>query len=131
MAVPKYYVIYPDGSIKYFLVSDKDRLRRFHEVIGCDCVEQVRTVVPGVCLLVDESGRIKSPPQQHNETASWFYLGYILGRDDIVGPAILISLRPIDPLGELDWFPLSIAQEDFLSDLLKDAQFLGGAADAQ
>ena len=85
-------------------------LSQVYNLIGCSCVEQVRTVLPGIVLLVDESGRIKKPPQRHNELASRLYRGWLLGMDNIVGPAIVCSLEPTEPLGELDLFPLSSAQ---------------------
>lgn len=82
-------------------------LDQIYQHIGCSCMEQVRTVIPGVVLLVDESGRVKSPPQRHNEIASRLYYGWLVGMDDIVGPALVCSLRPTEPLGELDLFPLN------------------------
>lgn len=82
-------------------------LDQVYQHIGCSCIEQVRTVLPGICLLVDESGQIKSPPQRHNEVASRLYSGWLCGLDNIVGPALVCALRPTEPYGELDLFPLN------------------------
>lgn len=81
-------------------------LDKLHEIIGCSCVEQVRTIVKNVVMIVDESGKIKNPPQEHNALASTLYYGWIAGMDNIVGPAVLAELRPVGPYQELDWFPL-------------------------
>lgn len=86
-----------------------------YSVIGCSCVEPVRTVLPNIVIMVDESGRIKSPPKPHNELASRLYAGWLLGRDNIVGTAVVFALRPTEPIGELDLFPLTPAEESLLS----------------
>lgn len=80
---------------------------QIHAAIGCSCFEMVRTVIPGIVILVDESGKLKSPPQRHNELASRLYAGWLLGHDDIVGPAIVFAERPTEPYGERDIFPLN------------------------
>ena len=105
--VEKYSVIYPSGEIRLEEINRELMLDRMHEIIGCDCLEQVHTIVPGMVLIVDESGKIKDPPQQHNELASLLYMGYLKGPDDICGPAILASLQPTGPLEEMDWFPIT------------------------
>ena len=66
-------------------------------------------VIPGgeYARIIDESGKIKNPPQQHNELASNLYYGWLRGLDDIVGPAVLAALRPTGPYNELDWYPLN------------------------
>ena len=111
----KYLRIDPSGDISWVEIDrvpyfwcdalGMDRLQ-IYKHIGCSCMEQVRTVLPGVVLLVDESGRIKDPPQRHNVIASRLYYGWLIGKDDIVGPALVCSLRPTEPYGELDLFPL-------------------------
>lgn len=112
----KYLCIYPSGEISWVNIDrvpytwtdgDGIDLKQCYSIIGCSCIEQVRTVLPGIVLLVDESGRVKDPPQHHNEIASHLYAGFLLGLDDIVGPAIVCALRPVEPLGEMDLFPLS------------------------
>ena len=107
MKVDKYLVIYPSGELRWVaLSSNLRRLDQLHELIGCSCVEQVHTVIPGICIVIDESGKLKSPPQLHNELASRLYYGYHIGCDNIVGPAVVMALRPTGPYHELDWFPL-------------------------
>lgn len=117
-------MIYPSGELRWVEIErkpyewiegeglDHDRL---HELIGCDCLEQVRTVLHNIVLVIDESGKIKSPPQPHYEVASKLYLGYIQGLDDIVGPALVCSLRPVPPYGEMEWSPLSAGDLAYLS----------------
>lgn len=103
----KYLVIYPSGELRWVeLSSGRHRLDQMHDIIGCSCVEQVRTMIPGICIVIDESGKIKMPPQPHNELASRLYYGYKVGMANIVGPAVVCALRPTGPYQELDWFPL-------------------------
>ena len=111
----KYLRIDPSGEISWVEIdrvpyswcdAEGMDLQQIYKHIGCSCMEQVRTVLPGIVLLVDESGRIKDPPQRHNEIASRLYYGWLIGKDDIVGPALVCSLRPTEPYGELDLFPL-------------------------
>lgn len=80
---------------------------QIYAAIGCSCFEMVRTVISGIVILVDESGKLKSPPQRHNELASRLYAGWLLGHDDIVGPAIVFAERRTEPYGEHDIFPLN------------------------
>lgn len=112
----KYLRIDPSGEISWVAIdrvpyswcdAEGMDLKQIYQHIGCSCMEQVRTVLPGVVLLMDESGRIKDPPQRHNEVASRLYYGWLVGKDDIVGPALVCALRPTEPLGELDLFPLN------------------------
>ena len=111
----KHLVIYPSGDMKWV---DLDFERRFddiyegeyahdidqiHDVLQCDCFEQVSLCIPGIVILIDESGKIKRPPLSHNELVSRLYGGYEFG-DDIVGPALfyrqvgpnIIPLQPAD-----------------------------------
>lgn len=95
----KHLVIYPSGELKWVGLELNRRyddiyegdwaydLDQIHAVIGCDCFEQVSLRIPGIVILIDESGKIKTPPQQHNVLVSQLYGGYEFG-DDIVGPAI-------------------------------------------
>ena len=105
MSKEKYLVIYPDGHTGWMETEHDQLVKSCYEVIGCDCVENVRTIIPDVCLIVDESGKIKDPPQLHNEVASNFYWGWIMGNDDIVGPAVVAAIHQVD--GESDWVPLN------------------------
>ena len=123
-----YLRIDPSGEIRWIQLDrvpydfDPDILgllsEQIHEAIGCSCFEQVYTLLPGVVILVDEAGKIKLPPQQHNEIASRLYAGTPYG-DDIVGPAIVCAMRRTEPYGEYDLFPLSLAE------LAKLSLFLG------
>lgn len=95
----KHLVIYPSGDLKWVELDLNRRyddiyegdwaydLDQIYSIIGCDCVEQVSLQIPGIVILIDESGKIKNSPQQHNELASRLYGGYAFG-DDIVGPAL-------------------------------------------
>lgn len=118
MGKEKYWVLDPDGSARQIEIERLTMLEDFHAAIDADCLETVRTIIPDVCLIVDESGRFKYPAKQHNERASLLYLGYILGRYDIVGSAILAAFHLLD--GEPDWVPLSP------SELSKVASCIGG-----
>ena len=115
MKIEKYLVIDPDGSVRWEEIPREKMLERLHEIIDCDCVENVHTILPWLNLIVDESGRIKNPPKPHNETASLFYLGYILGSDDIVGTVVLAGIDLVD--GESDWVPLQPYHVDKLREM--------------
>ena len=116
----KYLKIDPSGEISWISIDrvpykfDPSILGpsadQIHAAIGCSCFEMVRTVLPGIVILVDESGKLKSPPQRHNELASRLYAGWLLGNDDICGPAIVFALRRTEPYGEQDIFPLAPAE---------------------
>ena len=122
----KYLKIPPDGILDWIELDRLPRhdeiycgaeaivLRDLHPIIGCSCVEQVYTVIPGVVIFVDESGKIKDPPQLLNPYASRLYAGAAHG-DFIHGTAVVAALRPTPPWGELDVFPLS---EDQACDVL-------------
>ena len=101
----KYLVIEPCGEMRWIQTERKQLMQTFYAAIGCDCFETVRTMVPDVILIVDESGKVKTPPQEHNERASQLYRGYMISGDDIAGPAILASIGPVN--GEMDIVPLN------------------------
>lgn len=129
--VEKHLLISPSGEISWIDLERKPNygpvyngdlaldLDQIHAVIGCSCVEQVRTVLPNIVLIIDESGKLKDPPQPHNELASLLYYGYHVGLDDICGPVIVMRLRRSGPYGEEDWHSLDQA------DLAKLSLFLG------
>lgn len=129
--VEKHLLISPSGEISwidldrspnYGPVYNGDPALNFdqiYSIIGCSCVEQVRTVLPDIVLVVDESGKLKDPPQSHNELASRLYYGYHVGFDDICGPALVMRIRRSGPYGEEDWSSLDPA------DLAKLPLFLG------
>lgn len=116
MKVDKHLVIYPSGEMKWV---ELHRARMFddiycgdyaydlndiYRVIGADFFEQVSLLLPGIVILIDECGKIKTPPQEHNELASRLYGGYQFG-DDIVGPAIFFkqigpNIYPLEPVDE-------------------------------
>lgn len=129
--IEKHLLISPSGEISWIDLERKPNygpvyngdlaldLHQIYSVIGCSCVEQVRTVLSNIVLVIDESGKCKNPSQPHNELASQLYCGYQVGMDDICGPAIVMRLRRSGPYGEEDWFPLDPA------DLAKLSLFLG------
>lgn len=83
-------------------------------MIGCSCVEQVYTRIRGIVILVDESGKVKYPPQKVNPLASKLYAGAPYG-DMIHGPAVVFAMRPTPPIGERDLFPLNKSELNLLS----------------
>lgn len=93
-------------------------LDQVYAAIGCSCIEQVSTIIPGIVILIDESGKMKTPPQAHNELASRLYAGYLYGLDNIVGPAIVCAMRLTSPIGEYDLFPLYHRELSQLSSIL-------------
>lgn len=105
MVKEKYWVLDPDGSARQIEIVRLQMLEEFHAAIDCDDLENVRTVVPDVCLIVDGCGKIKVPAKRHNEMASRLYAGYLMGYDDIAGSAILAAIHIVD--GEPDWVPLN------------------------
>ena len=111
----KYLVIEPSGEVYWINVVSELRRQTFCGIIGCDCLENVHTVFNSICLVIDESGKVKPQPQLHNELASSLYLGYLYGKDNIAGPAILVGLESVPPYGELDWCSLSAVQLDALA----------------
>lgn len=112
----RYLRIDPSGELSWVLIDrvpykfdpsiEGLSLDQIYAAIGCSCMEQVRTIIPGIVILIDESGKLKSPPQPHNELASRLYAGWHYGLDDIVGPALVCAMRPTPPIGEHDLFPL-------------------------
>ena len=121
-----YLKIDPDGTLSWIPLCRKPHydsiycgaeaisVQDLYSVIGCSCVEQVHTRIRGVVIMVDESGKIKDPPQPVNPLASKLYLGAPYG-DMIHGPAVVFSLRPMPPLGEQDLFPLTRNELNLLS----------------
>lgn len=111
----KYLVIDPDGTFRVTEIDRAEMLEGFHQAIGCEMLENVRTIISGVCLIVDDSGKAKEPPKQINETASRLYMGWLCGNDYIAGPVILAAIGTVD--GEPDWVPLNAAQLTMLRKL--------------
>lgn len=112
----KYLRIDPSGDITwvdidrvpYVWIDGEGPSRdQVHEALDCLFIEIVRTVIPGIVLVVDECGKIKRPSKRHNEVASRLYCGFLVGKDDIVGACLVFAERPCGPYGELDLFPLN------------------------
>lgn len=126
----KYLCIEPSGEMHWIQLERKSRdgpvydgsvgisVRDLYPVIDCNCVEQVRTCLRDIVIMVDESGKVKLPPKPHNEVASQLYLGWHFGGDDICGTAVVFALRRTEPYGEWDLFPLSESDEFRLSTIL-------------
>ena len=108
----RYMVIMPSGEIRWELVEPAERMKRFYEIIGTDWVENVYTILPDICIIVDDYGNLKDPPQQFNLWASLLYAGFHLERDYIAGPAIVAAIHLVD--GKLDWVPLNQKEEEKL-----------------
>lgn len=121
-----YLKIDPDGTLSWIPLCRKRRfdsvyngdegldVRDLYPVIGCGCVEQVYTLIRGIVILVDESGKVKYPPQKVNPLASRLYAGALHG-DMIHGPAVVFAMRPTPPIGEHDLFPLNKNELNLLS----------------
>lgn len=105
-----YLVIEPSGDMRWERIDHSNLLDRLHQIIGCRCIEQVNSILDGISLIVDDSGKIKSPAKAFNRTASPLYAGYIIGDDSIVGTVVLASVRvdPESPYHEHDLFGLDI-----------------------
>lgn len=126
----KYLCIEPSGEVRWIELERKPRynavyngeealsLKDLYPILDCSCCEQVRTCLRDIVIMVDESGRIKTPPKPHNEIASQLYLGWHFGGDDICGTAVVFALRPIPPYGEQDIFPLTPDQEEKVAQIL-------------
>lgn len=114
--VNKHLVIYPSGKMEWVELHRERKfddiycgdyaydLNQICRIIGADLFEHVSTLLPGIAILIDECGKIKTPAQDHNELASRLYGGYQFG-DDIVGPAIFFkcigpNIYPLDPADE-------------------------------
>ena len=135
--IEKYLCIEPFGKVHWIELERKPRynavyngqeaisLKDLYPILDCSCCEQVRTCLRDIVIMVDESGRVKTPPKPHNEIASQLYLGYHFAGDDICGTAVVFALRPTPPYGEQDLFPLTAAQE------LQLAQIIGELPDKE
>ena len=112
----KHLLIHPSGKMEWV---ELHRMRQFDDIycgdyaydlreiyraLGVDFFEQVSLVLPGIVILIDEIGKLRNPPQPHNELASRLYGGYQFG-DDIVGPALFFrkigpDIAPLEPADE-------------------------------
>ena len=115
----RYMVLGTDEEIRWIETEHENRIQAFKEAIGCEWLENVRTIIPNVCMIVDESGKVKANPQLDNWRATGLYWGglqpdthfltmlrYIMqGKDTIVGPVIFAAVHLVN--GEPDWVPLN------------------------
>lgn len=120
MLTDKHLLIHPSGKMEWVELHRKRRyddiycgdyaydLHEIYRVLGVDFFEQVSLCLPGIVILIDEIGKLRTPPQPHNELASRLYGGYQFGYD-IVGPALFFKC--IGP----DIYPLDAADEARLS----------------
>ena len=120
MLTDKHLLIYPSGKMEWVELHRERRyddiylgdyaydLNEIYRVLGIDFFEQVSLRLSGIVILIDEVGKVKTPPQPHNELASRLYGGYEFG-DDIVGPALFF--KQIGP----NIYPLDAADEARLS----------------
>ena len=112
MKTEKYLGIRPDGSMYWIHVPVHDEpgsisrlhLSDFHEFLQTDCVEMVNVPHLGICLYIDELGKLRDPVLPVNRYLAFTYPGFQHG-DPIVGSVIIGCNKPTPPLGELDGFP--------------------------
>lgn len=117
MSKESYMVLYPDGHTDWIETEHDQLVKTCYKVIGCNCVENVRTIITDVCLIVDESGKVKNPQQMNNGLASIFYAGWYAGADDIAGPAVVAAIHLVD--GESDWVPLNQQELDKVNSMIQ------------
>lgn len=116
----KHLLIEPSGNMSW-VELDRERkyddiyegeygydLDQIDDLLGTDLFENVYSTLPGVVFLVDESGKFKDPPKQHNELASRLYGGYRHG-DNIVGNALFFRIEGANIV------PLTLADEARIS----------------
>ena len=115
----RYMVLETTGEIRWIETERESMIKAFTEAIGCERMENVRTIIPDVCMIVDEMGKVKANPQRDNWKATGLYWGglhpikdkdeilirVILGKDPIVGPVVFAAIHLVD--GEPDWVPLN------------------------
>lgn len=104
-----YLLIDTTGELRWIQLHPTQLIDQMYDWICCDCVELVRTKLPGIVIMVDESGKVKDPPQEINPVASTLYAGADFG-DYIHGPAIVCALIDNDlaPLRPVDLAYLSL-----------------------
>ncbi len=84
----KYLFIPVVGEIKVLELDEPVNFSEVYELIGCDFIETVRVVFSDIIMMVDESGKIKSPAKSLNPRASMFYGGFRYG-DYIAGDVLI------------------------------------------
>lgn len=110
MSKEKYLRLDPIGEVSWVTIDREHLLEDLRDAIGCEWLEGVYLPY-GVCVIVDEVGKIKDPPQPINWLASRLYPGTAFG-DPLVGPVVFARIDVVD--GESDWCPLLPAQISLL-----------------
>lgn len=90
-----YYAINYDNTLPGILPVDlpadpTQMLHACYDIIGCDMIETVGTVIRGLVLVIDESGKLRDNWRSTVNTIATALYGY--WRDPIVGVAILASV---------------------------------------
>lgn len=127
MGQETYFKIDHTGKVSRLQIDRKDMLPEFYRALDCVSLENVRTVLRDVCLIVDEFGKIKQPAKPCNEVASCFYMGAIAGLDYISGDAIFAAIHLVD--GDPDWVPLTMRELVAVSHYLAGTGYLEQAQD--
>ena len=122
MAQETYFKIDHTGTVSRVQIDRKDMLPEFYRALDCNSLENVRTVLRDVCLIVDECGKLSAPAKPVNEYASCFYMGAISGLDYISGDVIFAAIHLVD--GEPDWVPLTMRELVAVSHYLAGAGYL-------
>ena len=78
MSKETYFKIDTYGRVSKVQIERENMLREFYNALDCDSLENVRTMIPDVCLVVDECSKIRCPPRAYNDVASCFYRGALL-----------------------------------------------------
>ena len=102
MAKEKYLRLDPIGEVSWITIDRDHLLDGLRDAIGCKWLECVYLNYD-ICVIVDEIGKIKDPPQPINRFASRLYPGTVFG-DPLVGPVVFARIDLVD--GEPDWCPL-------------------------
>ena len=115
----RYMVLETTGEIRWIETERESMIKAFTEAIGCEWLENVRTIIPDICMIVDEEGKVKAQPQELNASATYLHWGgldpiknmkevitnLLTGKDFIVGPVVFAAIHLVD--GEPDWVPLN------------------------
>ena len=115
----RYMVLETTGEIRWIETERENMIKAFTEAIGCERLENVRTIIPDVCMIVDEEGKVKAQPQELNASATCLHWGgldpiknmkeaitnLLRGKDLIVGPVVFAAIHLVN--GEPDWVPLN------------------------
>ncbi len=94
----KYLFIPVVGEVKALELQEPININEVYQIIGCDCFETVRVICSDIVMMLDESGKIKTPAKLVNPRASMLYSGigygdYIVG-DVLIGKEVWTSEGP-------------------------------------